>query len=67
MGTVLLWVGRLAGIGGVLLCLMAGALRFRSVYNFAGFQIGTLLLAGIAAMLVGCLAYLALMVERPGK
>jgi hypothetical protein len=65
MGTVLLWVGRLAGIAGVLLCLMAVALRSRSVYNFGGFQIGTLLLAGIAAMLVGCLAYLALMVERP--
>jgi hypothetical protein len=67
MGTLLLWVGRLAGIAGVLLCALAVALRFRSVYNVAGFQIGTLLLAGIAVMLVGCLAYLALMVERPRK
>jgi hypothetical protein len=67
MGTVLLWTGRLGGIAGVLLCAMAVALRIRGVYNFAGFQIGTLLLAGIAAMLIGCLGYLALMVERPRK
>jgi hypothetical protein len=67
MGTVLLWMGRLGGIAGVLLCAMAVALRIRGVYNFAGFQIGTLLLAGIAAMLIGCLGYLALMVERPRK
>ena len=67
MGTVLLWVGRLGGIVGVLLCAMAVVLRLRSVYNFAGFQIGTFLLAGVAAMLVGCLGYLAVMVERPRK
>jgi hypothetical protein len=35
------------------------------VYNLAGFQIGTLLLAGVAAMLVGCLGYLAFIAERP--
>ena len=64
MESLLLWVGRLAGIAGVLVCLLAIALRFRGVYNFAGFQIGTLLLAGIGAMLLGCLAYVALIAER---
>ena len=65
MRTVLLWVARLGGIFGVLLCAMALALRLRGVYNFAGFQTGTLLQAGVAVMLVGCLGYLAVMVERP--
>jgi hypothetical protein len=42
-------------------------MRRRGVYNVAGFQIGTLLLAGIAAMTVGCLAYLAAIAELPHK
>ncbi len=67
MARLLLWVGRVAGIGGVLLSGLAVVLRSRSVYVFAGLQIGTLLQAGIAAMLLGCLGYLAHMVERPGK
>ncbi len=67
MGTVLVWVGRLGGIAGALLCGMSVLLRVRNVYNLAGFQVGTLLLAGIAMMLVGCLGYLAAMVERPRR
>ena len=63
MEALLLWVGRLGGIAGILLSAGAAWLRFRGIYSFAGLQIGTLLLAGIAAMLVGCLGYLATMVE----
>jgi hypothetical protein len=63
--TLLRWVGRLGGAAGVVLCAVAVLMRLRGVYNFAGFQIGTLLLAGIAAMLVGCLAYVAAIAERP--
>ena len=63
MPSLLVWVGRLGGIAGLLLSLAAVLLRFRGVYNFGGFQIGTLLLAGIAAMLVGCLGYLAALLE----
>ena len=65
METLLRWVGRLGGAAGVVLCAVAVLMRLRGVYNFAGFQIGTLLLAGIAAMLVGCLGYLAAIAERP--
>jgi hypothetical protein len=36
----------------------------RGVYGLAGFQIGTLLLAGMAAMILGCLGYLAAAAER---
>jgi hypothetical protein len=62
---LLLWIGRLGGTAGVVLCAVAVVMRFRGVYNFAGFQVGTFLLAGIAAMLVGCLGYLAFIAERP--
>jgi hypothetical protein len=67
METMLLWIGRLGGVVGVLLSAAAVLARFRGTYNLAGFQVGTLLLAGIAVMLVGCLGYLASMAERTGK
>ena len=63
MRTLLVWIGRLGGIAGVLLCVLAVLMRLRGVYNFAGFQIGTLFLAGASTMLVGCLGYLAAIVE----
>jgi len=51
----------------VIVCAIAVLSRARGVYNIAGFQVGTLLLAGSAAMLVGCLGYLAVLAERPSK
>ena len=65
METLLLWIGRLGGAAGVVICAVAVLGRLRGVYNLAGFQIGTLLLAGIAAMVVGCLGYLVAIAERP--
>ena len=65
MQALLVWIGRTAGTVGVLLTALAVIVRIRGGYHFAGLQIGTLLLAGIAAMLVGCLGYLAALVERP--
>lgn len=65
MDILLRWIGRLGGAAGIVLCAVAVLMRLRGVYNFAGFQIGTLLLAGIAAMTVGCLAYVAAIAERP--
>jgi hypothetical protein len=67
MRDLLLWIGRLGGIVGVLMCAVAVFARYRGTYNVAGFQVGTLLLAGIATMVVGCLAYVAFMAERAGK
>ena len=66
MRSLLLWVGRLGGSLGVLLCAASVLLRLRGVFTVAGFQIGTLLLAGVAVMLVGCLGYLSVLVERRG-
>ena len=65
MEKLLLWIGRLGGIVGVILCAVALVARLRGVYNVAGFQVGTFLLAGVAAVLVGCLGYLAAIAERP--
>ena len=64
MESLLLWIGRLGGIAGVLLSAVAVLVRLRGVYSVAGFQVGTLLLAGMAAMLAGCLGYLAAIAER---
>lgn len=66
MRSLLVWVGRLGGSLGVILCAASILLRLRGFYIYAGFQVGTLFLAGIGAMLVGCLGYLAVLVERRG-
>ena len=63
MTILLLWIGRIGGASGVLLCAIAVLTRIRGMYGLAGFQVGTVLLAGMAAMLVGCLGYLAAIAE----
>ena len=65
MANLLLWIGRLGGMAGAVVCAIAIVVRLRGMYTLAGFQVGTLFLAGIAAMLVGCLGYLAAIAERP--
>jgi hypothetical protein len=61
---LLRWIGRLAGLAGVLIFLGAILARLTGSYHVGGFQVGTLLQAGIAVMLVACLSYLALLAER---
>lgn len=64
MHNLLIWIARLAGILGVALIVVAGFARLSGAFWLAGFQIGTLLQAGMAAMLVACLGYLASLAER---
>jgi len=64
MGKLLLWMGRVGGIVGVILCAVAIVSRLRGEFNLGGFQVGTLLLAGMTAVLLGCLGYLASLAER---
>lgn len=64
METSLLWIGRLAGVLGVLICLIAVGARLAGAFWIAGFQAGTLLQAGIAAMVLGCLAHLVVLTAR---
>lgn len=63
MRTLLLWMGRIGGVAGVILCAVAIVVRLRGEFNLGGFQIGTLLLGGMAAVLLGCLGYLAFLAE----
>ena len=64
MDDLLLWVGRVAGVGGLLLCVLAVVMRISGHYWLGGFQVATLFQAGMAAMIAGCLSFLAVLTER---
>lgn len=64
MQALLMWIGRLAGIVGVVVVGVAVVGRLYSVYRLGGFEVGTLLHAGMAATLIGCLGYVAALAER---
>lgn len=57
------WVARLAGIAGVAAIVLAFLGRLAGAYWLGGFQLGTVLQAGMAATLLACLAYLVALVE----
>jgi hypothetical protein len=67
MENLLLWIGRLGGIAGIAITAIAIVARLQGTYMLGGFQIGTLLQAGIAAMVAGCLGYTAALAERPPR
>lgn len=48
------WAGRIAGVAGLVLCALAVLSRITGHYTLAGFQVGTLLLAGTAALAAAC-------------
>ena len=64
MQVVLIWIARLAGIAGVLVMVLAVLVRLSGDYWLGGFQVGTILEAGMAMTLVACLGYIAALVER---
>ncbi len=64
---LLLWLGRIAGLGGALVCALALGARLTGEYWIAGLQVGTLLHAGTAAMVFGGLCFLAWLVEHARK
>ena len=61
---ILLKLGRIAGVIGVLVCIGGIAARLSGAYWIGSFQVGTLLQAGIAAMVFGCLCFLAVLTHR---
>ena len=61
------WIARLAGVCGVVAIGLAMAGRLAGAYWLGGFQVGTVLQAGMAAMLLACLAYLIALVELVGR
>lgn len=63
MEQLLTWVGRLAGWLGVLVCAVALVARLTGSWAVGGVSIGTLFQLGMAAMILACLAYCAVLVE----
>ena len=64
MNTILLGVGRVAGFAGAIMCALAVVLRIGGRYTIGDFQLGTLLVAGIAAMTGACFCLLLFVVNR---
>jgi hypothetical protein len=64
MEGLLIWIGRLAGSSGVLVCAVAILLRFSGKFQLGGFQVTTLAQAGIAGMVLGCLCFSVVVAER---
>ena len=67
MNDLLLWVGRLAGVVGLVVCAAAGLLRLSGAFFVGGFQVGTMLLAGTALLISGCFFLLLLATRRSGR
>lgn len=58
MSNVFLWIGRLAGASGFLLCAVSIVLRISGQYVFWGLELGTLFQAGTSGMIAGCFCLL---------
>lgn len=57
-------LGWVAGLFGVALSATSVVSRLVGAYWIGGFQTGTLLQAGIAAMVFGCFCFLAVLTQR---
>jgi hypothetical protein len=67
MSNLLIWIGRIAGLAGAALLACAVLTRAMGLWHLGSMQVGTLLSAGVAAMVLGGLAYAAAIAERgPG-
>lgn len=64
MDGMLIWLGRAAGLLGVLLCAVGAGARVTGSFWVGSFQSVTLLQGGMAAMILGCLCFLAVLVNR---
>ncbi len=64
MNTLLIWIGRLAGLVGLVAVACAVVLRVMGTWHLGGLQIGTLMNGGVAALVLGAWAYAASMAER---
>jgi len=64
MEDLMIWIGRFAGIGGLVLLAIAVFARFAGRYILGAFQVTTLLQAGIAALILGCFCFLEVLTER---
>ena len=67
MTSLLLPLGRLAGFAGFFICLASGLARLAGLYAVAGFEMLTLLQAGIGGMVFGCFCLLLVLANKPGS
>lgn len=67
MEKLLLTFGRVAGLAGAAVFVLAIATRLLGVFWLGGFQVGTLFQAAIAAMVFGCFSLLLALVGRIGE
>jgi hypothetical protein len=66
MTHLLIWIGRIAGLIGLAAVGGAVMLRAAGMWYLGGLQLGTLMNAGVAAMVLGIWAYVASLAERKG-
>ena len=64
MDKLLLSMARVAGIAGALLVALAGTVRVTGRFVLGGVEVGTLLIAGMAAMVFACVCFLAVLTNR---
>ncbi len=64
MTDLLLWLGRIAGAVGLLVCAFAALVRISGAFWIGGFQVGTLLLAGSACLVAACYFLLLVATQR---
>ena len=64
MNSLLLAAGRLIGVLGLVIMLVAVVVRVTGAYWLGGFQVGTLLLGGAGATVAGCFALLLALTSR---
>ena len=60
----LLKLGWIAGVVGALVCIFGVGARLTGAFWIGGFQTGTLLQAGVAAMVFGCFCLLAVLTHK---
>jgi hypothetical protein len=66
MENFLLGLGRVAGLAGAAIFVVAIAARFLGVYWLGGFQVGTIFQAAVAAMVFGCFCLLMVLAGPAG-
>jgi hypothetical protein len=64
MNNFMLMLGRLLGVAGLLISVLSMGARVFGHFFVAGFQIGTLFLTGLGAMVAGCLCLLIVLTSK---
>jgi len=67
MDNSLVLLGRIAGVLGMLLCLISGISRLSGLHWLGGFETVTLLQGGIAGMVLGCFFLLLALSKNAGQ